>query len=87
MDDFAHMQMEMQASIESQTSMMHDLFGHFGINFDAQILQRFKLGGGAGCLGMSPHLSHFVPSFSTYLVTCLARITTIVMTASKYCFP
>jgi hypothetical protein len=35
MDDFAHMQMEMQASIDSQTSMMHDLFGHFGINPDA----------------------------------------------------
>jgi hypothetical protein len=24
MDDFAHVQMEMQASIESQTNMMHD---------------------------------------------------------------
>jgi hypothetical protein len=35
MDDFAHMQMEMQASIDSQTSTMHDLFGHFGINPDA----------------------------------------------------
>jgi hypothetical protein len=32
MDDFAHMQTKMQASIDSQTSMMHDLFGHFGIN-------------------------------------------------------
>jgi hypothetical protein len=32
MDDFAHVQMEMQVSIDSQTSMMHDLFGHFGIN-------------------------------------------------------
>jgi hypothetical protein len=28
MDDFAHVQTEMQASIDSQTSMMHDLFGH-----------------------------------------------------------
>jgi hypothetical protein len=35
MDDFAIMQMEMQASIDSQTSMMHDLFSHFGINPDA----------------------------------------------------
>jgi hypothetical protein len=35
MDDFAHMQIEMQASIDSQTSMMHDLFCHFGINPDA----------------------------------------------------
>jgi hypothetical protein len=35
MDDFATVQMEMQASIDSQTSMMHDLFGHFGINPDA----------------------------------------------------
>jgi hypothetical protein len=32
---FAHMQTEMQASIDSQTSMMHDLFGHFRINLDA----------------------------------------------------
>jgi hypothetical protein len=31
MDDFAHVQMEMQASIDSLTSMMHDLFAHFGI--------------------------------------------------------
>jgi hypothetical protein len=28
-DDFATKQMEMQESIDSQTSMMHDLFGHF----------------------------------------------------------
>jgi hypothetical protein len=35
MDDFAHVQMEMQASIDSQTNMMHDLFSHFGINPDA----------------------------------------------------
>jgi hypothetical protein len=35
MDDFAHVQMEMQASIDPQTSMMHDLFSHFGINPDA----------------------------------------------------
>jgi hypothetical protein len=35
MDDFATMQMEMQASIDSQTIMKHDLFGHFGINPDA----------------------------------------------------
>jgi hypothetical protein len=34
MDDFAHVQMEMQASIDSQTSMMHDLFGHIRINLD-----------------------------------------------------
>jgi hypothetical protein len=32
MDDFAHVHTEMQASIDSQTSMMHDLFGHFRIN-------------------------------------------------------
>jgi hypothetical protein len=35
MDDSAHVQTEMQASIGSHTSMMHDLFGHFGINPDA----------------------------------------------------
>jgi hypothetical protein len=35
MDDFAHAQIEMQASIDLQTSMMQDLFGHFGINPDA----------------------------------------------------
>jgi hypothetical protein len=33
-DDFAHVQMEMQVSIDSQTSMMHGLFDHFGINPD-----------------------------------------------------
>jgi hypothetical protein len=27
-------QTEMQASIDSQTCIMHDLFGHFGINPD-----------------------------------------------------
>jgi hypothetical protein len=35
MDDFTHVQTEMQASINSQTSLMHDLFGHYGINPDA----------------------------------------------------
>jgi hypothetical protein len=35
MDDFAHAQIEKQASIDSQTSMMHDLFGYFRINSDA----------------------------------------------------
>jgi hypothetical protein len=28
-------QMKMHASIDLQTGMMHDLFGHFGINPDA----------------------------------------------------
>jgi hypothetical protein len=31
-----------------------------------------QLGGGAECPGMSPHLSHFVPSFFSYLIICLA---------------
>jgi hypothetical protein len=35
MDDFAHVQTEIQAFIDSQTSMMHNLSGHFGINTDA----------------------------------------------------
>jgi hypothetical protein len=35
MDDFAHMQADMQASIDMQTSMMHDLFDNFGINPNA----------------------------------------------------
>jgi hypothetical protein len=35
MDDFATIQMKMQATIDSLTSMMHDLFGHFRINPDA----------------------------------------------------
>jgi hypothetical protein len=35
MDDFAHVQMDMQASIDSQTNMMQGLFGHFEINPDA----------------------------------------------------
>jgi hypothetical protein len=30
-------------------------------------LQRFKLGGGAGCPGMSPCLSRFVPVFLVML--------------------
>jgi hypothetical protein len=34
MDDFAHVQTEMQASIDSHTSLMHDLFGYFRINPD-----------------------------------------------------
>jgi hypothetical protein len=34
MDDFAHVQLEMQASIVSWTSMMHDIFSHFGSNPD-----------------------------------------------------
>jgi hypothetical protein len=35
MDDFVNVQMEMQALIDSQTSMVHDIFGHFRINPDA----------------------------------------------------
>jgi hypothetical protein len=35
LDDFVHVQMKMQASIDLQTNMIHDLFGHFGINPDA----------------------------------------------------
>jgi hypothetical protein len=35
MDDFATVQTEMQASFNSQTIMMYDLFGHFSINPDA----------------------------------------------------
>jgi hypothetical protein len=87
MDDFAHVQTEMQGSINSQTSMMHDLFDHFGINPDASILKRFKLGGGAECLCMSPCLSCFVPSFYRCLVSCLASCTTaVIMSTSMDCF-
>jgi hypothetical protein len=47
----------------------------------------FKLGGGAGCPGMSPYLSHFIPSFSSYLVTCLASCTAaVIMSTSMDCF-
>jgi hypothetical protein len=35
MDGFSHVPTEMQGSIISQASMMHDLFGHFKINPDA----------------------------------------------------
>jgi hypothetical protein len=35
MDDFATVQTKMQVFINSQTSMIHDLFGHFRINPDA----------------------------------------------------
>jgi hypothetical protein len=46
-----------------------------------------KLGGSTGCLGMSPCLSHFVPSFSSYLVTCLVSYTAAVITSTSMdCF-
>jgi hypothetical protein len=35
MDDFTTVQTEMHASIDSHTNMMHELFGHFGINPNA----------------------------------------------------
>jgi hypothetical protein len=35
MDDFTTVQTEMQAFIDSQTSMIYDLFDHFEINLDA----------------------------------------------------
>jgi hypothetical protein len=44
MDGFAHVQMEMQASIDSQTSMMHDLFSHFGINLILKSCKDLSLG-------------------------------------------
>jgi hypothetical protein len=87
MDDIVHVQIEMQASINSQTSMMDHLFSHFRINPDALILQRFKLGGGAGCPGMSPCLSHFIPSFRHYLLNSLISCTaTVIMSTSMDCF-
>jgi hypothetical protein len=44
MNDFAHVQMEMQASIDSQTSMMHDLFGHFGVTLMLKSCKDLSLG-------------------------------------------
>jgi hypothetical protein len=44
MDDFTNMQMEMQASIDSQTSMMHDLFGYFRINLMLKSCKDLSLG-------------------------------------------
>jgi hypothetical protein len=41
MDDFAHVQMEMQASIDSQTSMMHD---PSGLTLMLKSLQDLSLG-------------------------------------------
>jgi hypothetical protein len=83
MDDFTTVQIEMQASIDSQTSMMHDLFDHFWINPD----ERFKLGGDAGCPSMSPRLSCSIPSFSSYFVTCLIGCTTTVFLIARIgCF-
>jgi hypothetical protein len=35
MDDSATVQLEMQASIDTHTNMMHGVFGHFGINPNA----------------------------------------------------
>jgi hypothetical protein len=50
-------------------------------------LHKFKLGGDAECPGMSPRLSHSIPSFSSYLVTCLIGYTTaIVLIARMDCF-
>jgi hypothetical protein len=86
MDDFATVQIEIQASIDSQTSMMHDLFGHFRINPDASILQRFKLGGDAGCPRINPHLSHSIPCFSSYLITCLIGCTTVIVFIARMYF-
>jgi hypothetical protein len=40
------------------------------------LLKSYKdlsLGEVPGCPGMSPHLSHFVPSYSSYFIICLAR--------------
>jgi hypothetical protein len=88
MDDFAHVQIEMQASIDSQTSMMHDLFDQFRINPDAEILQRFKLGEVTGAhIWVLTCLVSF-PAFLVIssLVLLVGHITTVVMTASKYCF-
>jgi hypothetical protein len=44
MDDFTHAQTEMQASIDSQTIMMHDLFGHFKINLMLKSCKDLNLG-------------------------------------------
>jgi hypothetical protein len=35
LDEFEHMQKEMHASIDSQTSMLHNIFDHFGIDPNA----------------------------------------------------
>jgi hypothetical protein len=35
MDEFEHMQMEIHRSINSQTSKLHRLFDHFGLDPDA----------------------------------------------------
>jgi hypothetical protein len=62
MDDFAHIQTGMQASIDSQTGMMHDLFGHIGINPDAIDLS----------MGEAPdaqvRVHTYLVSFSAFLV-------------------
>jgi hypothetical protein len=44
MDDFAHMQMEMQAFIDTQTSMMHDLFGPLGLTLTLKSFKDLSLG-------------------------------------------
>jgi hypothetical protein len=46
-------------------------------------LQKFKLGGDAGCPGMSPHLSRSIPSFSYSLITCLVGCTTAVVLIAR----
>jgi hypothetical protein len=44
MDNFATVQTEMQASTDSQTSMMHNLFDHFGINLMLKSCKDLSLG-------------------------------------------
>jgi hypothetical protein len=41
--------------------------------------KKIKLGGDAGCPGMSPRLSRSISSFSSYLFTCLIGCTTVVV--------
>jgi hypothetical protein len=72
MDDFAHMQMEMQAFIDTQTSMMHDLFGPLGLTLTLKSFKDLSLGE-VLVPSMSPRLSHFIPIFSNYLITCPAH--------------
>jgi hypothetical protein len=44
---------------------------------------RVKLGGDVGCPGMSPRLSHSIPSFSSYIVTCLVGCNTAVVLIAR----
>jgi hypothetical protein len=87
MDDFAHVQTEMQASIDSQTSMMQTSWVTLGSSLMLKSFKDLSLGEVLGAQVCACLVS--LPAFPVIssLVLLIGRITTVVMTANKYCFP